>query len=249
MAEIISLVNHKGGVGKTTSAVNIGAGLYLCGKKVLLIDLDPQANLTDHFGVSTELEQTIYGALKGQYPLPVVNVKKGLDIVPSTLDLAGAEIELSTKIGREIILRKLLQPISDQYDYILIDCPPSLGLLTVNGLAASEKAIIVAEPGKFSMMGMKRLIDIFETVREALNSNLADYRILITKYDSRKTLPKQFAEFIQETYKDKVYRTAVRSNVALGDAQMQGKCIFDTDSKCRGAEDYMSIAKEVIKDK
>jgi chromosome partitioning protein len=244
--EIIAFVNHKGGVGKTTSAVSIGAGLNLCGKKALLVDLDPQANLTDHFGISTELDQTIYGAMKGQYALPVVQVKPGLDVVPSTLDLAGAEIELSTKIGRENILRKLLAPVAVRYDFVLIDCPPSLGLLTVNGLAASDKAIIVAEPGKFSMMGMKRLIEIFDTVRDALNSNLKDYRILITKYDSRKILPKQFTEFVQEAYKGKVYQTAIRATVALGDAQMQGKSIFDADDKSRGAEDYLAVAKEVI---
>jgi len=246
VAKVISLVNHKGGVGKTTSAVNIGAGLMLCGKKTLLVDLDPQANLTDHLGVSTELEQTIYGAMKGLYGLPIIEVKKWLDVVPSTLDLAGAEIELSTKIGRENILRKLLAPFSKGYDYVLIDCPPSLGLLTINGLAASDMAIIVAEPGKFSMMGMKRLIDIFDTVRDAINSNLSDYRILITKYDSRKTLPKQFTEFVQDAYKGKVYNTPIRATVALGDAQMQGKCIFDTDDKSRGAEDYLAVAKEII---
>lgn len=248
-ARIISLVNHKGGVGKTTSAVNIGAGLNRLGKKVLLVDLDSQANLTDHLGIDTELDETIYGAMKGHHPLPVVTVKDGLDVVPSTLDLAAAEIELSTKIGRENILRKLLAPVAGRYDFVLIDCPPSLGLLTVNSLAASDMAIIVAEPGKFSTMGMKRLIEIFETVREAINNNLKDYKILVTKYDSRKSLPKQFTEFVQETYRGKVYQTAIRATVALGDAQMQGKCIFDTDVKSRGAEDYLALSREIIDDK
>jgi chromosome partitioning protein len=122
-------------------------------------------------------------------------------------------------------------------------------MLTVNGLTASDKAIIVAEPGKFSLMGMKRLIDVFDTVSELLNKHLKDYRILITKYEARKSLPKQFTEFIQETYKKKVYETVIRSNVALGDAQMQGKSIFDADAKSRGAEDYLSVSNEIIKEK
>jgi len=246
--KIISFVNHKGGVGKTTSAVNIGAGLNLLGKRVLLVDIDPQSNLTDHLGLSTEEEKTIYGALKEQYPLPVVTVKDGLDVTPSTLDLAGAEIELSSKIGREIILKKLLRNISGGYDYVLIDCPPSLGLLTINGLTASDMAIIAAEPGKFSMLGMKRLIEVFGTVQEILNRDLTDYRILVTKYDTRQSLPRQFTDFIQETYKGKVYRTVIRSNVSLSDAQMQGKSVFDTATKSKGAEDYLAVCEEIIGD-
>jgi chromosome partitioning protein len=248
MGKIISFVNHKGGVGKTTSAVNIGAGLNRLGKKILLVDLDPQANMTDHLSLSPEEERNVYGAMKGQYPLPVLQVRDGLYVTPSTLDLAGAEIELSSKIGREIILRKLLASVTAAYDYILIDCPPSLGLLTVNGLTASEQAIITAEPGKFSILGMKRLIEVFGTVQELLNKNLKDYRILITKYDTRQSLPKQFGEFINETYKDKVYQTVIRLNVALGDAQMQGKSVFETDAKSRGAEDYLAVCKEILND-
>ena len=244
---IISFVNHKGGVGKTTSAVNIGAGLHQLGKKVLLVDLDPQSNLTDHLGLSSEEEKTIYGAMKGQYALPVVTVKEGLDVTPSTLDLAGAEIELSSKIGREIILKKLLGSVAKGYDYVLIDCPPSLGLLTINGLTASDMAIIVAEPGKFSMLGMKRLIEVFGTVQEILNKDLSDYRILVTKYDTRQSLPKQFTEFISETYKGKVYQTVIRSNVSLSDAQMQGKSVFDAAPKSKGAEDYIGVCEEIVK--
>jgi chromosome partitioning protein len=246
--QIVSFVNHKGGVGKTTSAVNIGAGLNLLGKKVLLVDLDPQANLTDHLGLSPEEEKTIYGAMKGQYPLPVVQIKEGLDVTPSTLDLAGAEIELSSKIGREIILKKLLGTVSGRYDYVLIDCPPSLGLLTVNGLTASDMAIITAEPGKFSMLGMKRLIEVFGTVQEFLSKELKAYRILVTKYDTRQSLPKQFTELISETYRGKVYKTVIRSTVSLSDAQMQGKSVFDTAAKSKGAEDYLSVCYEIMND-
>jgi chromosome partitioning protein len=216
---------------------------------VLLVDIDPQANLTDHSGLSPEAEQTIYGAMKGQYALPIVPVKPGLDVVPSTLDLAGAEIELSSKTGREIILKKLIENVQKKYDYVLIDCPPSLGLLTVNGLTASDRAIIVAEPGKFSMLGMKRLIEVFGQVQELLNRDLKDYRILLTKLDTRQSLPKQIKEVIQETYKGKVYQTAIRLTVGLSDAQMQSKSVFDTDSKSRGAEDYAAVCEEIIKDK
>jgi chromosome partitioning protein len=245
---IISIVNHKGGVGKTTSAVNIGAGLNLLGKKVLLVDLDPQANLTVHLGFSPNLEKTIYGALKGKYPIPIDTVKPGLDVVVSTLDLAGAEIELSSETGREIILKELLEKVQSQYDYILIDCPPSLGLLTVNSLSASKQVIITVEPGTFSLMGMSKLFEVIDKVKNRINKELTKYKILITKYDGRKAIQKEFVEVIKQTYKDKVFNTVIRTNVTLEEATTQGVSVFETDSKSNGSEDYMNVCHEITKE-
>ena len=248
-AKVISFVNHKGGVGKTTSAVNIGAGLNRIGKKVLLVDLDPQANLTIHLGLSPNSEKTIYGALKGKYPIPVETIKPGLDVVVSTLDLAGAEIELSSETGREIILRELLEKVQSKYDYILIDCPPSLGLLTVNSLSASKQVIITVEPGTFSLMGMTKLFEIIDKVKNRINKDLVQYKILITKFDTRKAIQKEFVEAIKQTYKNKVYSTIIRTNVTLEEATTQGNSVFETDAKSNGAEDYMNVCNEMIKEK
>jgi len=246
--EIISLVNHKGGVGKTTSAVNIGSGLHILGKKVLLVDMDPQANLTIHLGLSPNSEKSIYGALKGKYPIPIETIKPGLDVVISTLDLAGAEIELSSETGREIILRELLEKIKRNYDYILIDCPPSLGLLTLNSLSASDRAIITVEPGTFALMGMSKLFEVIAKVKNRINKDLIKQKILITKYDGRKAIQKEFVEVIKQTYTDKVYKTVIRTNVTLEEATTQGKSVFDTDIKSNGSDDYMNICNEIIKE-
>ena len=196
-----------------------------------------------------ELEKTVYGALSGRYPLPVLTLANGIDLVPSTLDLAGAEIELSSKIGRELTLMKLLKPIIDNYDYILIDCPPSLGILTVNALTASDIALVPVTPGKFSLMGLQRIIEIFNIVKDLNNNKLKDFRILITNFDARKSLPKQFVEYVNGAYGDKVFKTHIRTNAALEDAQMRQATVFETDLKCNGAEDYLSVSKEITEDK
>ena len=246
MAEIISLINHKGGVGKTTSAVNIAAGLHIQGKRVLLIDLDPQANLTMH--LIGDSEQTIYGALRGDYPLPVVTLKPGLDIVVSTLDLASAELELQKEPGREYLLSELIQPIAGNYDYIFIDCPPSLGLLTLNALSASTRIIIPVESSAFSLKGMTALFDIIAKVKQRINKNLKSYKVLVTKYDSRKTIQKQITETIQAQQLAQVFDTVIRTNVTLEEAAMSQCCVYDLDPKSAGAADYMKICEEIIQD-
>jgi chromosome partitioning protein len=240
-------MNHKGGVGKTTSTVNIGAGLHKKGVRILLIDLDPQANLTMHLlGEPEPNEKTIYGALRSEYALPVLNIKPGFDIVISTLDLSAAELELQSEPGREYILHELISPFQDDYDYILIDCPPSLGLLTVNALSTSTDIIIPVESSAFSLRGMTKLFDIIEKVKYRLNKKLETYKILITKFDSRKSIQKQIAERIQTQQTAQVFRTIVRTNVALEEASMSKCSVFDLDDRSTGAVDYMKVCDEII---
>jgi chromosome partitioning protein len=248
MTHIISVMNHKGGVGKTTSAVNIGAGLHLLGKQVLLVDLDPQANLTMHLlgGEPESDSQTIYGAIRSDYALPILNLKPGFDIVISTLDLSAAELELQSEPGREYILRELLSPFMEDYDYILIDCPPSLGLLTINALSTSTGIIIPVESSAFSLKGMTKLFDIIAKVQYRLNKNLESYKILITKYDSRKSLQKQIAERIITQDIAPVFKTVIRTNVTLEEASMSQCSVFDLDARCAGAKDYMNVCNEIL---
>jgi chromosome partitioning protein len=241
-------MNHKGGVGKTTSTVNIGAGLHQLGKRVLLIDLDPQANLTMHLcGEPDPAHDTIYGALRSEYGLPVKPIKPAFDIVISTLDLSAAELELQSEPGREYILKELISPYLKDYDYILIDCPPSLGILTINALSASTEIIIPVESSAFSLKGMTKLFDIVEKVKYRLNKNLKSYKILITKYDSRKTIQRQITESIKAQRLAPVFDTVIRTNVALEEASMSQCSVFDHDSRSAGAIDYTNICKEIIK--
>lgn len=249
MTQIIAFLNHKGGVGKTTSSVNVGAGLALKKKKVLLIDLDPQANLTLHFGLSVNTPKNIYGALRGFHSLPIENIKKNLDVVTSTLDLSAAEMELNSEAGREFILRHLLEPVKSQYDYIIIDCPPSLGILTLNALAVSNTMIIPIEMSAFALAGMTKLFEIIEKVKLRLNPNLSDYKLLMTKVDSRKTIHRNIRDVVEVDYEKNLFKTKIRTNVSLEEAQMVGKDIFEYSEKSMGAEDYEKICKELIKTK
>jgi chromosome partitioning protein len=246
-ANIISVLNHKGGVGKTTSVVNLGAGLHRLGKNVLMVDLDPQANLTYHLCNEPVIDEpSIYQAILGDIPLPVVELKPGFHLVKSSLDLSGVEIDIQNEPGREYILRELIAPFIDDYDYILIDCPPSLGLLTILALSASTHTIIPVEAGTFALVGMTKLFDIIHKVKQRLNKGLASYRILITKYDGRKTIQKEIAERIQQQYGDKVFRTLIRTNVTLEEATMQAQSVFESDAHSAGAEDYLKIANEIL---
>ncbi|MDO5666180.1 MAG: ParA family protein [Bacteroidia bacterium] len=246
MTRIISIINHKGGVGKTSSTIAIGASLNLHKKKVLLIDLDAQANLTQSLGFN-ETEKSIYGALKGQYALPTYEKKKGFDIVPSTLDLTAAEIELSSEAGREFLLKELIAPIKNNYDYILIDCPPALGLLTLNALTASTDIIIPVESQYLALQGMAKLMDIVNKVQSRLNKDLKIMGILVTKYEVRQTLDRNIVEVINNTFGDKVFKTYIRKNIAIAEAPTQGVDIFEYNDNSSGAEDYKKITKEIMK--
>jgi chromosome partitioning protein len=246
MSKVISISNHKGGVGKTTSAINIGAGLNLLKKKVLLIDLDPQANLTQSLGLINQ-ERNIYGALRGEYKLEPIEILKGLDVIPSTLDLSGAEIELSSEPGREYILKELIEPLRSSYDFIIIDSPPSLGLLTINSFTASDEILIPLQAQFLALQGLAKLVEVVDKIKGRLNKGLIVGGVFITQYDSRKVLNRDVVETIQAHFKDQVFKTKVRDNIALAEAPAQGLDIFRYSSKSYGAEDYLALSKEVLK--
>ena len=248
MSKVISISNHKGGVGKTTSAINIGAGLNKLGKKILLIDLDPQANLSQSLGL-TDQERNIYGALRGEYKLQPIPVLKGLDLIPSTLDLSGAEVELSGEAGREYILRELLEPVRNNYDYILIDSPPSLGLLTINSFTASDEVYIPLQAQYLALQGLAKLTEVIDKIKKRLNKELKVGGVIVTQYDSRKVLNRDVATTIEAHFKAEVFKTKVRDNIALAEAPAQGVDIFRYNSKSFGAIDYLSLSKEILKRK
>jgi len=243
--KVISISNHKGGVGKTTSVVNIGAGLNKLNKRVLLIDMDPQANLSQSMGV-IEQDYNIYGALRKKYPLKPISVVKNLDIIPSTLDLSGAEIELSSEPGREYILTDLLEPLKSKYDYIIIDCPPSLGLLTINSLTAADEVYIPMQAQYLALQGLTKLIEIIERLRQRINKRLRIGGIIVTQYDKRKVLNRDIEETITNHFPDIVFKTVIRDNIALAEAPSTGQDIFRYNMDSNGAKDYLNLCKEIL---
>jgi chromosome partitioning protein len=249
MTKIIALLNHKGGVGKSTTTNNLAAALKQLKKKVLVIDFDGQANLTESMGVSIEEPRTIYGAMKGEYQMPLLDTASGITLVPSCLDLSAAESELINEPGREMILKGLIAKATAErkFDYILIDCPPSLGLLTLNALTAADFLIIPVQAQFLAMRGMAKLMNVIQIVQERLNPGLKIGGIVITQFDKRKTLNKSVTELIKESFCDKVFSTIIRDNVALAEAPIHGQNIFEYNAKSYGAQDYMDLAKEVMK--
>jgi chromosome partitioning protein len=245
MSKIINISNHKGGVGKTTSTINIGAGLVGLGKKVLLIDLDPQANLTQSLGISNP-EKTIYGAIRGDYALEPAQIIPGLEVVSSTLDLSAAEIEMSGEAGREYILKELIEPLKDRYDYILIDTPPSLGLLTINALTASGGVYIPLQSQYLALQGLTKLLEVVEKINRRLNKDLKVGGVFITQYDSRKVLNRDVVAAIKDRFKDLVFTSLIRDNVALAEAPAVGLDIFRYNPKSHGAADYLDLCKEIL---
>jgi chromosome partitioning protein len=246
MSKIITISNHKGGVGKTTSVLNIGAGLSKLGKRVLLIDIDPQSNLTMSLGISNP-EFNIYGAIKGDYPLKPITVTKKLDIIPSVLGLLGAEIELNNDYKNRFILKNLIKPIQDNYDYILIDCPPSLGLLTINSFTVAQDVYITLQPQFFALQGLSKLTEVIEEIQKTLNPDLKIGGVIITLWDSRKVLHRDVTETAIEHFKEIVFKTKIRENIAIAEAQTQGVDIFRYQPNSKGAEDYSKLCKEIIK--
>jgi len=246
MARVISISNHKGGVGKTTSVVNLGAAFANLKKKVLLIDMDPQANMTVSLGIE-ESENNIYKALKGEQSLIPIKIYKNLDIVASTLDLSGAETELSAEAGREYIFSELLEPIRNNYDYILIDCPPSLGLLTVNAFTASDEIFIPIQPHFLAIKGLTKILEVVNKIKKRLNRNLEITGVFVTMFDRRKILHKDVYETVITYFQDRVFRTQIRENIALAEAPSAGLDIFRYDAKSNGADDYTYLAKEIIR--
>ena len=250
MGKIIAMSNHKGGVGKTTSTVNIGAGLSggKNGKRVLLVDLDPQANLSQSLDV-LKPETTIYGSLRGEYPLTPIEITPKLHLIASTLDLSGAEVELSSEAGREYILRDLIEPLKKKYDYILIDCPPSLGLLTINALTAADQVYIPLQTQYLALQGLTKLIEVVDKIKKRLNKRLDLGGVILTQFDARKTLDRDVAASIESHFKSKVFKTRIRNTVALAEAPSQGKDIFSYDSNSMGATDYSELCHEILQRK
>ena len=245
MGIVISLLNHKGGVGKTTSSINIAAGLVELGKKVLLIDLDPQANLTLSLGIPRH-PHSIYESIRGEAPLVPYPAKENLDIVISTLDLSGAEMELINEAGREYLLRELIEPIRSVYDFIIIDCPPSLALLTLNALAASDTVYIPLQTEFLAMQGLAKIKQVIDKVKLRLNRGLYIGGVIATMYDARKVLNRDVVETIKKYFGEIVFNTMIRDNVALAEAPSQRKDIFAYSPNSPGAEDYLNLSREII---
>lgn len=246
MGAVIAFSNHKGGVGKTTSVVNVGAALHAMGRKVLMVDLDPQANLTQSLGLMDHAP-TIYEALMGETQLEPVEVLPGLDVVTSTLDLSGAEVELSSEAGREYILKELLDPLRRRYDYILLDSPPSLGLLTINAFTAAGEVYIPLQAHYLALQGLSKLQEVVDKVGKRLNKGLRIGGVFLTQYDGRKVLNRNVGETIREHFPKETFRTVIRDNVALAEAPTQGVDVLRYQPGSHGAADYRALAKEIDK--
>lgn len=245
MAKVISVVNHKGGVGKTTTSASLIAGLTNRGKRVIGIDMDGQANLTSLLGIG-EQEENIYTALKTGNGLPIYVNDFGAKVVPSTLDLQAAEVELSNEPGRELLLKGLLAPYLSQLDYVIIDCPPSLGLLTLNALTASTHVIIPIEAEPLSLKGMSTILSIIDKVKTRLNKDLQIMGVLVTKFDGRKIINREVLQTATTHYPGLVFDTKIRDNVRLAETAALAKDIFSYDSDSNGAKDYQALCEELI---
>jgi len=250
MAKIVSLANQKGGVGKTTTAINLGASIAACERRVLLADLDPQANATSGLGIDKNEARSMYPVLvDGMDMREIVRPTElaTLFIAPSSVDLVGAEIELGGAEEREFRLRNALAAVAGDYDYILIDSPPSLGLLTINGLTAADSVLVPMQCEYFALEGISQLLTTVERVRDSLNPTLEIEGIVLTMYDDRMNLARQVAEEVRNHFGEKVYQTVVPRNVRLGEAPSFGKPIILYDIRSRGSEAYVSLAKEFIR--
>lgn len=251
MSRCLAVANQKGGVGKTTTTANLGAALACAGRKVLILDLDPQANLTAHFGVRIDPGQpSIYQALMGQSTLADViqpTVHDNLSLIPASIDLAGAEIELVSVVGRETVLRDALKTLKiSRWDFVLIDCPPSLGLLTINALTAAGGLLIPVQAEFFALHGLSQLLATVELVRKRLNPKLQLSGILPCLVDARRNLSREVLARLEESFEGQVFRTPIRNTVSLAEASGHGQTVFAYAPRSHGAADYAAFAKEVI---
>lgn len=250
MGKVISVINQKGGVGKTTTAVNIAAAVSEAGKKVLLIDLDSQSNATSSYGITQkQLKNNVYRVLVGDIEPKdaiVSSAHCGVDIIGSSIDLAGAEIEMVVMENREYLLKNAINKIRHLYDYIFIDCPPSLGLLTLNALAASASIIIPIQPEYFALEGVSKLISTVRQVKKGINPALTLEGVLLTMYDGRLNLTLQVADEVKKYFGDKVYKNVIPRNVRLSEAPSHGMPVLAYDRYSRGALTYREVAKEFL---
>ena len=250
MGKIISVANQKGGVGKTTTTVNLSTILAKKGKKVLLIDTDPQGNATSGLGVSKDVELSVYDILIGDTEFDETlqeTAIKDLKVCPSNISLAGAEVQLVSMMSREQRLKTKLDKIKDQYDYILIDCPPSLGLVTLNAFTASDSVLIPVQCEYFALEGLGQLLNTVNLVKKHLNKNLEIEGALLTMYDARTNLSNQVVKEVKKYFEDKVYKTVIPRNVRLSEAPSYGMPITVYDPRSKGAKAYEKFAKELLK--
>lgn len=250
MGKIISVANQKGGVGKTTTTVNLGTILAKKGKKVLLIDADPQGNATSGLGIEKEVEFSTYDLLVNDTQVRDViqhTMIKNLKVCPSNMNLAGAEVELVSMMSREQRLKEKLEKIKDKFDYILIDCPPSLGLITLNSFTASDSVLIPVQCEYFALEGLGQLLNTINLVKKHLNKNIQIEGALLTMYDIRTNLSNQVVKEVKKYFDNKVYRTVIPRNVRLSEAPSYGMPITEYDPKSKGAKSYIKFTKEFLK--
>ncbi len=250
MSKILAITNQKGGVGKTTTTVNLAASLGAAKQRVLLIDLDPQGNATMGSGINkADLEATIYDVLLGEKTIAEARIKSETckyDVLPANRELAGAEIELVDVEGREMRLRDELQPVLEEYDYILVDCPPALNLLTLNGLCAAKSVMIPMQCEYYALEGLSDLVNTIRKVRENLNPDLEIEGLLRTMFDPRNALAQQVSDQLQQHFGDKVYRTVIPRNVRLAEAPSHGLPVLKFDRTSKGAQAYLALAGEML---
>ena len=252
VGRIVAIANQKGGVGKTTTSVNLAAALAIAERRVLLIDADPQANTTRALGLPEDPDRaSLYDALSGSASLEEIRLPlddvKGLDLIPGDRHLIGSELELTEAMAREFRLKRLLEPIRGQYQHILIDCPPSHGLLTLNALTAADAVLIPVQCEYLALEGISQLMDTLERVRQALNPSLEIGGVVMTMFDERTNLSRQVVDEVRNVFGERVYDTVVPRNIRLGEAPSHGKPIFLYDIRSRGADAYLNLAKEFVK--